>query len=253
MAPDSSKSKHIVVASTCSDHAGPKASLTLRRLSAYPLPPSFLLSLDGADVLLDCGALDSVSATSDGADTPTLSQVTAYLSLLRSLAPSLSLVILSHPLTTSCALLPWLKSRCGLRCPVYSTLPTREMGRWAVEEWVLGKSAEEKNERRRLVLGKDGKIKEVDMVTAATAGGAGGAKTGKRRKLKKSKEDQMDVDEEDEAEPKVVEDEGWDQVWKVSLKEVRDAFSSITAVRWTQPIHLSGSFFPVCSSLESSH
>ncbi|KAL8287338.1 hypothetical protein RQP46_003790 [Phenoliferia psychrophenolica] len=44
--------------------------------------------------------------------------------------------------------------------------------------------------------------------------------------------------EEDEEE-EVIKDP-WDQVWKISTTEIRDAFLSISAVRWTQPVHLSG-------------
>ena len=48
-------------------------------------------------------------------------------------------------------------------------------------------------------------------------------------------------------------DEGkdpWDVVWKVSKKEIRDAFLAVNAVRWTQPVHLSGSSSPLLLSHE---
>lgn len=240
-------------------------SITLTPLSTFPLPPTYLLTVDTAQILLDCGAFDkssestlpaslspasSSSLAATDAATPTTEQVTAYLAKLRDLAPSLNLVLLSHPLLTSLGLLPWLKARCGLRCPVYATLPTREMGRYAVEEWAEARSAAEKNEAREVV------------VAAAAAGAAAKDKDGKKSTKGKGKEKQLELlpNEEDDVEMKQEgeetkegeenaeskEDEAskdpWDQAWKLTIQEIRDAFLAINAVRWTQPIHLSGSF-----------
>ncbi|GJN92834.1 hypothetical protein Rhopal_005873-T1 [Rhodotorula paludigena] len=152
-------------------------SIAITPLSAHPLPPTYLLTVDNAHILLDCGAYDRAyeatlhdGAESRSADVPTTEQVTAYLASLRALAPSLSLVLLSHPLLISLGLLPFLRARCGLRCPVYATLPTREMGRYAVEEWVEARSAAERNDVRIEQKGAGYRPLEA---AAAGSGGAG--------------------------------------------------------------------------------
>lgn len=201
-------------------------------------PASFLLSVDNANILLDCGIYDhnpspSSSPTST-ADTSAALQ--AYLVKLAALAPSLDLVLLSHPLLSSVGLLPWLKARCGLRCPVYATLPTREMGRYAVQEFVEAKTAEERNRAREVA-----KAREAEPV-------------GRAKKGKMIAKDEMDGIEEEQQEGKEVvvqgqgekeeEEDVWSQVWQLRMSEVRDAFLQVNAVRWTQPVHLQGKLSP---------
>ncbi|GAA5937690.1 cleavage polyadenylation factor subunit CFT2 [Sporobolomyces koalae] len=219
-------------------------SISLTPLSGpFPAPPAYLLTVDNAQILLDCGVYDRSPESSlprASTDIPTDEQVTAYLSQLRQLAPHLSLVLLSHPLLTSLGLLPWLRARCGLRCPVYATLPTREMGRYAVEEWVEARTAAERNEARQTE-----RTKKSDA---------------SKHKSKKGKNEQpqelvvqagQDVlrMKEHEVEPQpstepVTEGQRdrdpWDQVWKLTSQEIREAFLAINAVRWTQPVHLNG-------------
>ncbi|GAA5864968.1 hypothetical protein JCM8547_004253 [Rhodosporidiobolus lusitaniae] len=235
-------------------------SITLTPLSTFPLPPTYLLTVDSANILLDCGALDkhssfplpSSSSSSPSSSSsaltapPTASQVTSYLSQLRALAPTLNLVLLSHPLLTSLGLLPWLRARCGLRCPVYATLPTREMGRYAVEEWSEARSAAERNEEKeREKGGKDAGVKE-GKEKKGKKGGKG------KEKEKLAEEEDVEMKQEDEGKEGEEKQEGgaedvddkekdpWDQTWKLTTQEIRDAFLAINAVRWTQPIHLSG-------------
>lgn len=204
-------------------------SITLTPLAPSSSPPAYLLTVDSAKILLDCGTFDhspeSVGSSSSSSSPSLDAEATAaYLRTLKELAPTLNLVLLTHPLLTSLGLLPWLKAKCGLRCPVYATLPTREMGRWAVEEWVEARSANEKNEAR-------------DVVVAEVVAGAGG---GKKRKGKGKEVIKEEVKEEED---KMEEDESkdpWDVVWKVTTKEIRDAFLAVNAVRWTQPVHLAG-------------
>lgn len=114
-----------------------------------------------------------------------------------------------------------------MRCPVYATLPTREMGRWAVEEWVEARSAAEKNEAR-------------DVVVAEGSGAAGKKRKGKGKEAVRDA-DAM-VKEEGKEEEGDESKDAWDAVWKVSTKEIRDAFLAVNAIRWTQPVHLSGPF-----------
>ncbi|GAA5902829.1 cleavage polyadenylation factor subunit CFT2 [Sporobolomyces salmoneus] len=227
-------------------------SISLTPLSGpFPCPPAYLLTVDNAQILLDCGVYDrspepNLPSSSTSTPSPSIEftneQVTEYLSQLKRLAPQLSLVLLSHPLLTSLGLLPWLRARCGLRCPVYATLPTREMGRYAVEEWVEARSAAERNESRQT-----DKAKKNDTGKYSKKG------KGREKELTmKAGDDTLTLKERD-VEPQPVEEdvemkvgEGsssrdpWDQVWKLKPQEIREAFLAINAVRWTQPIHLSG-------------
>ncbi|GAA6060200.1 hypothetical protein JCM10212_002279 [Sporobolomyces blumeae] len=223
----------------------------------FPCPPAYLLTVDSAQILLDCGVYDkspestlaSTSTASIPAPRPTHEQVTAYLDHLRRLAPHLSLVLLSHPLLTSLGLLPWLRARCGLRCPVYATLPTREMGRYAVEEWVESRSAHERNEARQ-----SDKLRKSDAAAAGKRFGPKDKKGKQKHVTVKAGHDVLTMKEEDVApvadgardplDPTALaadpERDPWDQVWKLTAQEIREAFLAINAVRWTQPVHLSG-------------
>lgn len=243
-----------------------KMSITIQPLSAHPLPPTYLLTVDNARILLDCGAYDKASevtlpgssadASSADGDEPTCEQVTEYLVRLQTLAPTLNLVLLSHPLLSSLGLLPYLRARCGLRCPVYATLPTREMGRFAVEEWAEARSAAERNDARYAQLQQSQSAAAAKIEAATVA-----AVAAKKRKGKATTkpEPAADVEMSDgavvpatattgEAEAAREEEEAddasgsdpWDPAWKLTTQEIRDAFLAINAVRWTQPIHLTG-------------
>lgn len=208
-------------------------SITLTPLAPANHPPTYLLTVDGAKILLDCGTFDHSPPPSS----PAASRETAdYLRTLRTLAPTLNLVLLTHPLLTSLGLLPWLRAKCGLRCPVYATLPTREMGRWAVEEWVEGRSLEERNEGRE--VGVERKEK--------------GKGKGREQQQVVVKMEQGDDGQEVQAEEQQ-EEGSWDVVWKLSTKEIRDTFLAVNAVRWTQPVHLSGSSASLTTSPSCSH
>lgn len=238
-------------------------SITITPLSAHPLPPTYLLTVDNAQILLDCGSYDkgreatlpSTSTSSAPTDEPTSEQVAEYLSTLRKLAPSLNLVLLSHPLLTSLGLLPFLRARCGLRCPVYGTLPTREMGRYAVEEWVEARSAAEKNEIRYQALEQAvgaSKRKDAAVAHAAAAKKRKGkakvevAEVGVGEDVMVVKEEEVDGDANMKDGAVVKQEDGdksrdpWSDAWKLTTQEIRDAFLAINAVRWTQPIHLTG-------------
>lgn len=205
-----------------------KMSITLTPLAPPHHPPTYLLTVDSAKILLDCGTFDHSPSPSPAAtNTSQATATAAYLATLRDLAPTLSLVLLTHPLLTSLGLLPYLKAKCGLRCPVYATLPTREMGRWAVEEWVEQRSEAERNEGR-------------DIVVAKAVEGKKGRKGKAREAEVKEAEMEFEVEVKEHKEMNE-ETDPWDVVWKVTTKEIRDAFLTVNAVRWTQPVHLSGS------------
>lgn len=200
---------------------------------------AYLLTIDGANILLDCGARDSPpSAPLDECDSDELAAEAAaarqYVDKLRELAPSLALVLLSHPLLSSVGLLPYLRARCGLDCAVYAALPTREMGRYAVQEWVEQRSAAEDNEHARARQAtQDGK----------TLADGQGEPASKRRKVEHS----TPTSTMNEG-ALVLRDNGnrsvWDEVWRLSIAEIADAFVGVHAVRWTQPVHLAGASRP---------
>ncbi|SGY25443.1 BQ5605_C018g08616 [Microbotryum silenes-dioicae] len=203
-------------------------SITLTSLSESP--PCYLLTIDSAKILLDCGIHDTTAEFPSSSNSTSTDPNGTYLKRLRDLAPSLNLVIVTHPLLTSLGLLPWLKAKCGLRCPVYATLPTREMGRYAVEEWVVTRSEEEENEGFR-----EGEA-ALDKATIKPKG------KGKRTKMEVDDQvAQVEGGEEVTIDgTEVKEEDLMQQVWKLSVHEVRQAFLTVNAVRWTQPVHLSG-------------
>lgn len=208
--------------------------ITLTPLSGpYPAPLAYLLTVDNARILLDCGAPDHAPefapSTSLDAAAARAAATAHYLRTIADLAPTLSLVLLTHPLLESVGLLAWLRARCGLRCPVYGTLPTREMGRWAVEEWVDARSMEQDNPARAAVATED--------VT-----GTKKRTKGKGKELAAPRSAAMEVDQEDNQDP-------WHAVWQVSKQEIREAFLAVNAIRWTQPIHLSGASLALLSTL----
>ncbi|WWC88746.1 uncharacterized protein L201_003659 [Kwoniella dendrophila CBS 6074] len=94
-------------------------------------PICYLLELDEARILLDLGQKDYRASASQTA--------WEYEEKVRELAPTLSLVLLSHSPTSYLSLYPYARARWGLTCPVYATQPTVEMGRVVclaeVESW----------------------------------------------------------------------------------------------------------------------
>ncbi|WVF69249.1 hypothetical protein IAT40_004025 [Kwoniella sp. CBS 6097] len=94
-------------------------------------PVCYLLQLDEAKILLDMGQRDYRSSAAQSS--------WEYEEKVRELAPTLSLVLLSHSPTNYLSLYPYARARWGLTCPVYATQPTVEMGRVVclseVESW----------------------------------------------------------------------------------------------------------------------
>ncbi|KAM0790221.1 hypothetical protein ACM66B_005534 [Microbotryomycetes sp. NB124-2] len=240
-------------------------SIQLEPLAPWPLPPTYLLCVDQAQILLDAGAFDSepetgLPRTSTLTDDVGFKQqldlaTSQYLDRLKQLAPTLSLVVLSHPLVTSVGLLPWLRTKCGLRCPVYATLPTREMGRWAVEEWVDAKSSQQLNQARS----SSSRTSSKQAATATSAAATAATLPSKRARTANADSDSgqhstapdaMAVDDDPVSNNigtyltapngKDSTVDPWDAVWQVSPQEIRDAFLAVNAVRWTQPVHLGG-------------
>ncbi|KAL1412941.1 hypothetical protein Q8F55_000690 [Vanrija albida] len=84
-------------------------------------PVSYFLELDNARILLDMGQRDFRASQESGN--------WEYENKIRELAPTLSLVLLSHSPASYLGLYAYARAHWGLKCPVYATQPTVEMGR----------------------------------------------------------------------------------------------------------------------------
>ncbi|POW01565.1 hypothetical protein PSHT_12478 [Puccinia striiformis] len=138
-------------------------------------------------------------------------EIDGYLDKLAELTPTLDLVLLSHPLLSSLGLVPLLRSRLGLRCPIYATLPTKEMGRWAAEEWIGQRALEESN--------------GLENISQTSENPALHAPDQPLQNIPVDPEDPSKSHQLNDSKSK-----GSDDIWKVSFKELRDAFDSVIAV-----------------------
>ncbi|KAG0150883.1 hypothetical protein CROQUDRAFT_720114 [Cronartium quercuum f. sp. fusiforme G11] len=198
-------------------------AITITPLSFEPDCLSYLINFDNALILIDCGYSNSINP-----------QNLNYLERLADLAHKLDLLIISHPLLSSLALVPYLRVKLGLRCPIYATLPTKEMGRWTVEEWVIQRATEEPSPLSRSVI--DHQLLDQSQPW-------------NRRSLFEPQafhpSSPTTLQSADVTEQPMTTTNRADEVWKVSLKELRDTFDGIIAVRYSQPIHLAGKLRPL--------
>lgn len=90
-------------------------------------PLCSLLEIDDYCILLDCGWSEEFDE--------------AQLEPVKSVLPRVKALLLSHPDPPHLGALPHLVGRCGLRCPVFSTKPTRRMGEMFMFEQAVGRQA----------------------------------------------------------------------------------------------------------------
>ena len=76
-------------------------------------PMCYLLEFDGVNILLDCGSSEKFDSKS--------------LEPLRTIAPTIHLVLISHASLEHVGAIPYAVAHLGLTAPVYSTLPTKRM------------------------------------------------------------------------------------------------------------------------------
>jgi cleavage and polyadenylation specificity factor subunit 2 len=137
------------------------------------------------------------------------------------LAPTLSLVLLSHSPTNYLSLYPYARARWGLSCPVYATQPTVEMGRvvclaeaesWRSEHPVLDETA---------VTQANGNALDHDM----------------------------------EADEQTTDDKGKTPLrgpFVPTVEEIHEAFDWIKPIRYNQPLHLGGMCLTSCLDYDLS-
>nr|ODO01039.1 cleavage and polyadenylation specificity factor subunit 2 [Cryptococcus depauperatus CBS 7855] len=152
-------------------------------------PVCYLLQLDEARILLDLGQKDYRASTYQTS--------WHYEQKVKELAPTLDLVLLSHSPLNYLSLYPFARARWGLKCPVYATQPTVEMG-------------------RVVCLTESESWRSENPVEVA-----------------ETNDDQDDLD-------------GVKKPFKgpfvPTTEEIHEAFDWIKAVRYNQPLHLSGEF-----------
>lgn len=102
--------------------------------AASSAPISYLLELDDARILLDLGGYEASTTPSKAC--------LEYAQRIRTLAPTIDLVLLSHSPAAYLSLYPYARAHWGLACPVYATQPTVEMGRVVCLEESLQWSSE---------------------------------------------------------------------------------------------------------------
>lgn len=117
------------------------------------------------------------------------------------LAPTLSLVLLSHSPLNYLSLYPYARAHWGLKCPVYATQPTVEMGRVVC----LAESESWRSEHPvEVVVDEQAEAEQQDGAVS-----------------KKGKEPLRGP-------------------FVPTLEEIHEAFDHIKAIRYNQPLHLGG-------------
>ena len=137
------------------------------------------------------------------------------------IAPTISLVLLSHSPTAYLSLYPYARSHWGLQCPVYATQPTVEMGRVVCLAEVEGWRAEHAVE---------------DLVHGSETANGG--------------DEEMMMDEDEPPARQL--DKGKKPLrgpFVSTIEQVHEAFDWIKAIRYNQPLHLGGALPPLLSSV----
>ena len=145
----------------------------------------------------------------------------------RRLAPEISLVLLSHSPSIYLSLYPYARAHWGLKCPVYATQPTLEMGRVVCLEEAQDWRAEVK-------------VDDLESLENTQHGG---------QAMESIKEDgQTEEAEQEEQKP----EKGKTSLLPLkgpficTIDEINEAFNWVKSVRYSQPIVLSGELISAC-------
>eukprot|EP00798_Chlamydomonas_sp_ICE-L_P030011 gene30011-18086_t len=90
-------------------------------------PLCYLLEIDGFTFLMDCGWTDSFDVE--------------RLEPVKRVIDSIDAVLISHPSILHIGALPYLVGKCGMKAPIYTTLPVRKMGEMLMYDLYLAKKA----------------------------------------------------------------------------------------------------------------
>ena len=61
-----------------------------------------------------------------------------YIDAVRRRIPQISAVLITYADTAHLGALPYLVGKCGLRCPIYATVPVYKMGQLFLQDWLIG-------------------------------------------------------------------------------------------------------------------
>lgn len=138
------------------------------------------------------------------------------------LAPEISLVLLSHSPSTYLSLYPFARAHWGLKCPVYATQPTLEIGRVVCLE-----EAQDWRAEVRVGGGGDGRVHD--------------AREGEMRAMEGADHgDEVPGGDEGEGKEKEVHQGPLRGPFVCTVDEINEAFNWVKSVRYSQPIVLSG-------------
>ncbi|GHJ86659.1 hypothetical protein NliqN6_3061 [Naganishia liquefaciens] len=183
--------------------------------SSAPLadqPVSYLLQVDDVKVLLDLGGYDPRSCSERSFE---------YEERIRELAPEISLVLLSHSPSIYLSLYPYARAHWGLKCPVYATQPTLEMGRVVCLEEAQDWRAEVK----------------VDDLESSENTQHGGQAMESIKEDGKTEEAEQEEQKPEKGKTSLLPLKG---PFICTIDEINEAFNWVKSVRYSQPIVLSG-------------
>ncbi|KAI6243983.1 Cleavage and polyadenylation specificity factor subunit 2 [Aphelenchoides fujianensis] len=93
-------------------------------------PLCYLLQVDQVFILLDCGWDEQFDLS--------------YIEAVKRRIPQISAIVLSYADIPHIGALPYLVGKCGLKCPIYATIPVYKMGQLFLQDWLQGhKNVEE--------------------------------------------------------------------------------------------------------------
>lgn len=214
--------------------------------SPSPRALAYLVQIDSAYILLDCGAPEdlrfpttSSSPSSEDGDADISRYVSEHgtldtqaLSLLpldvaiSHIAPRIQLVLLSHSTMHNVGLYAYARARLGLTCPAYATLPTASMARLVTLEASLTLASECD------VAALEKRPTKVQLAARVAGEASAGIK----------KEDGANEDDEDVKMLSSPTSSSSQRDRCIPLRhEIDEAFESIRTLRYLQPTVLEGS------------
>ncbi|KAG8825638.1 hypothetical protein FRC17_008585 [Serendipita sp. 399] len=111
--------------------------------SDFNLPLAYLLDIDGAKILLDCGSPDWHAEDDIKNEKERYEAIERYCAELQRLSPEIDVVLISHGDLAHAGLYAYAHANWGLTATTYTTLPVRATARIATLEEAMTLRAEE--------------------------------------------------------------------------------------------------------------